>query len=325
MRIAYIGLSSPLAYYYDHHRNFTALQEWHWNPIIESPVGLVTLFDEIWFLHRALCPLTMRREPFVRFLNEDSDITELIQPFAKSIRDRDDPEFGARMEELDEVVSEQTQMFADTIRLASGMVPGRECPIDCHSHMMRLGDTPLSGSSWSSRHLAFDLLAVEQLSGTTSNRVELVTNTFTDACLPACPTTGPETEVTHEILVSRIPVLQTREGPVLEGIGRVRNNDYLAAFRAKLGTDAGQISREEIESTVAHIENEYGRYKVDVLLEHQAAAGLLTSIARNVFSALVPYVTEVGDLITSAETRRMNWTAFLASVDSQTTWPTRRH
>jgi len=52
-RTAYIGLSSPTAYLYDSD-NIYFKDEWDWNPIVESPTGLITLFDELWFLTRFL-------------------------------------------------------------------------------------------------------------------------------------------------------------------------------------------------------------------------------------------------------------------------------
>jgi hypothetical protein len=77
-RRAYIGLSSPTAYFYDH--NQTHFKEpWKWNPILESPQGLITLFDELWFLSRPLCPVSLRQENYVKFLDEDSSYISLIK------------------------------------------------------------------------------------------------------------------------------------------------------------------------------------------------------------------------------------------------------
>ena len=78
-RRAYIGLSSPTAYFYDHNQEFFKKEPWRWNPILESPQGLITLFDELWFLSRALCPVSLRKESYIKFMNEDSDYEHLIK------------------------------------------------------------------------------------------------------------------------------------------------------------------------------------------------------------------------------------------------------
>lgn len=65
MRVAFVGLSSPTAYFYDHKRKYLKKSSWQWTPILESPQGLATLFDEILFLHEALCPSTMKTQPTV--------------------------------------------------------------------------------------------------------------------------------------------------------------------------------------------------------------------------------------------------------------------
>ena len=71
MRIAYIGLSYPTFYDYLHEspktQNDTSSSP---NPVIESPWGLMILYDELWFLCESLCPNNMRKLPYVKFVDK---------------------------------------------------------------------------------------------------------------------------------------------------------------------------------------------------------------------------------------------------------------
>jgi hypothetical protein len=67
-RIAYVGLSTPVFYDYKYSaRETNADTRSSPNPILDSPYGLLLLYDEIWFLTRSLCPDNMRDLPYVNF------------------------------------------------------------------------------------------------------------------------------------------------------------------------------------------------------------------------------------------------------------------
>lgn len=71
MRRAYIGLSTPIGYDYKNQATKTKADTYSSpNPILDSPFGLLLLFDELVFLTRSLCPENMRRLPYVSFLDE---------------------------------------------------------------------------------------------------------------------------------------------------------------------------------------------------------------------------------------------------------------
>src|SRR5260370_15334750 len=71
MRTDFVGLSTPLFYDYRHPASRAPSDLYSSpNPILDSPFGLMLLYDEIWFLCRSLCPENMRESPHVRFLDE---------------------------------------------------------------------------------------------------------------------------------------------------------------------------------------------------------------------------------------------------------------
>jgi hypothetical protein len=70
-RIAYVGASGPIKYDYKH-----TLNSGYPNPILESPLGLMAVYDEIVFLHESICPKTMQKLDFIRFLSDREDIQD---------------------------------------------------------------------------------------------------------------------------------------------------------------------------------------------------------------------------------------------------------
>lgn len=66
-RKAFIGLSGPLAYDY---KPLQANRRSSPNPILEDSLGLLTLYDELIFTSRELCPINMRKLPYVSFLSD---------------------------------------------------------------------------------------------------------------------------------------------------------------------------------------------------------------------------------------------------------------
>ena len=77
-RHAYVGLSGPLLYDYEvqAERGPADLVSSP-NPILDSPFGLLLLYDDIWFLTRSLCPQNMRELPYVHFLDEEAALPTL--------------------------------------------------------------------------------------------------------------------------------------------------------------------------------------------------------------------------------------------------------
>jgi len=319
MRVALVGLSSPCGYLYDRSR-FEQVQPWTWNPILESPVGTAALFDEIWFLHRALCPLSMRSFHFVRFLNEESGFAELIDKELVRLHKYEDPGIQERMQQIIPMERKHAVRFGQIIDAATGMKPGPTAPIDNHSHPMKFGRHTATGDTWASGNIAFDLIMSQRLSEDSGKRIELITNSFTNGCIVPRRGDLAQSAASQALIVRRIPFLQTREGPVLEGIERLRTNEYLSDFRKKISRATSGAEAQDADVLVGRVEDEFSDYRNEVLLNHQGNAGLLQSTAWNLISfvarrVLPPGVLEAADLWEASQTRRMNWTAFLASLE----------
>jgi len=80
MRKAFVGLSTPLFYDYNNKKN------WKYpNPFLESPLGLVSMSDEIIFFDRSVCPKSMQKLPFVKFFTDKVDINDYLEKYHEQI------------------------------------------------------------------------------------------------------------------------------------------------------------------------------------------------------------------------------------------------
>ncbi len=78
MRRALVGYSTPIGYDYKFPAVESSDGRREANPILVGSMGLMLLYDEIWFAEEWLCPANMRALPYCRFLNrEKTDLAKL--------------------------------------------------------------------------------------------------------------------------------------------------------------------------------------------------------------------------------------------------------
>lgn len=318
-RRAYIGLSSPTAYFYDHNREYFQ-EQWDWNPILESPQGLITLFDEIYFLTRPLCPVSLRNESYVKFLDEDSDYTPLIKGIASTFMNEKLDGLIKENQFIEEIVrldynyaSEQFRRYNEVIQHVYGREPGEGAPIDNHSHSITIGGRSLVGNSMRLDLIAFDVAILGRLG---LRNIEFITNRFNNSALKKNENLIDKIRVSQGLTIKRIPVLQTPVGPVIDRIESIRESNFLIDFRGKIQTET---NHENLLEIVSSIEGEFQKYRNDVLLKKQKGSRLITSLANNALSLLigtiVPGVGEAKSTLQDIKARNFNWTGFLAELE----------
>lgn len=234
VRKAYIGVSYPLLYDY---KNTRFIQNQRTlgplpNPIIESPVGLMIMYDEIWFLTRALCPINMRSLPYVHYVDEEIptfDWKSIIQ-YVQSIE-------------------QQVEIRINRIPVDVGKMI-KEPGMDVHSREIIVGDTTLFLTSNKTNFL-LDYFIVEALQNVFFYDVELVTNSI--YTFPNVTKTA-SSEFVEQLIVRNVPNYLTKEGPYHECFEELRENEFLKDFRKWVISSHNHIQQSEISEMCDSVE-----------------------------------------------------------------------
>lgn len=317
-RIAYVGFSSPIFYDYRTPVPAGTRDEEIPNPILESPLGLQLLYDELWFPTVDFCPYNLRAAPYVRFLDLSGRFPPLRQYRPDDVADffRTDPALDARRRAHYDFCSEKWKDFRD--RLPTTW----DNAFDHHTHPIPIGDDFYQGHSIGLEALLFDLAIMSHLD---DPRVELVTNSFTHGWLSAETSPLPRLDLAEHLTVPRLPEYSSRHGPYHECVLEARDNRFLVHFRDWIGkadftgTEAAEIAR-EAEATLARLRNDIFVRHLD---ERTHFRSLSVTLAKKFIDAAVPFagpvVTGAGDVGKEvhhfATTRDKRWQAFLASLE----------
>lgn len=250
-RVAYIGISYPLLYDYDHQakRCSNDLSDSP-NPIIESPLGLITLFDELLFLCRSLCPNNMRNLPYVKFVDElypdfyFTNIAETAYEMEKSI-----------------FLTNHGLRFNDIVK---AMHIDNWTGLDTHTHGLQLGDIHLSASS-NEYHFLFDMYVFEALQQIYNEDIELIANSMFNIGT-ACG--GTQAELTDKIIISQIPNYIGVDGPYHSCMEELRENEFIKDFRKWIVKNHGNLQHSEIQEICVGVERNIGETQDRVLKKY---------------------------------------------------------
>lgn len=234
-RTAYIGISYPLLYDYEHQASKSSndLSDSP-NPIIESPLGLMIFYDEILFLCRSVCPNNMRNLPYVKFVDE-------LYP---------DFYFKGILEYADEMKNSITVTtnlsYKDIVKAlhVEGWIT------DAHTHSLKVGDITVSASS-NEYHFLFDLYVFQALQNLYDKDIELIANSrYTSGVSNG----GAKVEFIDRIIIPGIPNYISIEGPYHECMEELRENKYLKDFRRWVTEKHSNIQRPEIKEMCDAVE-----------------------------------------------------------------------
>ncbi|MEH7504062.1 hypothetical protein V7152_18945 [Neobacillus drentensis] len=330
MRVAYVGLSSPTGYFYGI-KDYIEDHAWGWNPILESPQGLSILYDEIWFLHKALCPASMLNLPYIKFLEDERET--LIHKILKVVF----------LNQVDESIKNyvDTNSPADFTHFSShiyrvfGNEPSLRYPVDNHSHEFHFCNAPIFGDSQRPDLLINDLMILEALEFEYPQiEFELVTNKFTTPRLEFKPIELYENQLAQNFLsmgmnmsIPYIPVIQNEVGPNLNLINIIRDDNNLIDFREKILSEINKEqtnNKYDIEKIAAEMRSNFRNYTKETL---NSSKGGLTWSYSNLLRWLT-YLVPNGDIIrggiNTVENMKENgkksdfrWASFVMSLEEE--------
>lgn len=236
-RIAYLGLSYPLFYDYQNQAPFSENDTWDSpNPIIESPLGLMILYDELWFLCESLCPSNMRGLSYVKYV--DKIYPDLYYKGAELFRK--DVELKLDYKGLD------YQDMLDRMNLTKSFGS-----LDNHSHGIKIGDIIRSGNA-DEENLKFDIYVFMALQERSVNSIELVSNSR--FCMNEFLSSPSDAEVIEKIIIPDVPNYLNKEGPYHPCIEELRENKYLIDFRKWIINTHNTIQKSEINEICADVD-----------------------------------------------------------------------
>lgn len=150
-RIGYIGLSTPIYYDYGYQASLTeADKSSSPNPILEGAFGALLLYDELWFLTKSLCPENMRHLSYVKYLDEMTEYPIL------------DREWMSSTEEMfhKQAIADFSSSSKDYETVKKGAGIYWDARTDNHTHGLQVREMLLSGNSWDSKNVLYDILTV---------------------------------------------------------------------------------------------------------------------------------------------------------------------
>jgi hypothetical protein len=314
-RRAFIGLSGPLLYDYEVQADPTpADQVSSPNPILDSPFGLLLLYDELWFLTRSLCPQNMRDLRYVRFVDEDGNLPRLadieVETSARSVHE--DPAAAQRYARVRRLF-EQYDAVLQTLHVDWGSGP------DNHTHTLRIGDIDTYANSVALESILFDLEVVRRL----DEDVELVANSFGQRWLDVSRPKLAESDLAHLLVVDRIPNIVFREGPYHPVIDEARENPHLQAFRTWVSATSASLDADDAKSIKVEVEAAIAETVRDVFLRYLDEHRLFLTQGKTLTGALadliVPYAGTAGTMLHGVRERRaaqeLRWQGFLVSLE----------
>lgn len=241
-RIAYIGLSYPIRF------DITLdIKSWMGYspllgerfPIIESPWGLMLLYDELWFLCKDVCPLNMRECSFVKYVVDLFPKINYKQLFdnAKKITNKPQNVYASMDEHYHEFQK-------STIYYTVSTGPTQVC---------RVGEMEVRSGSCPDNFL-FDTLIKKEIEKLSKKKVELIVSGNID--YEDYVRQENVFELSNELTLNGIPNYLTHYGPYHPVIDELRESNYLKDYRKWICGYHGHLQKSEIQEVKEAIENE---------------------------------------------------------------------
>ncbi|WP_158059364.1 hypothetical protein [Halorussus halophilus] len=301
--IAYLGVSSPLAYDYGRETDTKPP-----NPVLEAPLGLFLLYDELWFLHPCLCPENMQELEYVRFLSDRHDITD----YYESVEQLDE----------DEILGEEPPSVSRRPWKQYGELVKHVAPFAKYDNHGRLFDSHFYPDASYGNFLIDQFIASEL-----NTDVDYIANSAVMQILdpnPDVQSGHPKRLSTAEELVSRriatdLPNLQSPRGPYFEAVDDFRNIDSIGRFREKLDSSPEELDADSLDNEFREVRNRVFAAETDRSNVYKSVVSLMLIYAPGVGKA-ANTTSKLNDIVTyDARSRKHGWTNFLANVSLNAT------
>jgi hypothetical protein len=307
-RTAYIGLSGPVCYDYKNMLNTK-----YPNPILEAPLGLMVLYDEVVFLNETICPKSMQDLDFIKFLSDREDIKDLFEKIDEE-----------KMEEYRKKWQDKEFSFKGLRSIAERVAPFATW--DNHSRSIEeIHNTPNSASI--TNVLYDNLISHDQ-------GLPLITNSAIEECLISPMNSVLKENLVNIIVSEQIPNYLTEIDPFVETIYDIRGRPYIREFRSKIDDLIYNRDTESLNDLKTNVEKELNEITLEFTaraLDKMRIYNGIGSVAKAVVPEVLKNVPGLGlgiaayditkDFLEILDDRKHTWAGFL--VDLRRHKPTR--
>ncbi|HYG49289.1 MAG TPA: hypothetical protein VD905_00225 [Flavobacteriales bacterium] len=264
MRRAFIGLSSPLGYNYAN--NFED-NNGKPNPLLDSPMGLFLFYDEIWFINRRTCPVNCEKLPYVKFLDEEYNLNNLILD-----------QFSWENQKIEKQIHPNLQKFAGDrwIKSIEINVGKERWGIDNHSRHFKLGKIGVIPNPTIGNLMIDDYIANHY-------HLELITNSYTSVLASSTNVKsedGLKNSLTQLLICENIPNFQLESGPYHSFIDDLRSEPLLINFRKKIDEITKNKKPEEADNLKKELNKAMEIYQNELILKIMDKNQLFKSVGK---------------------------------------------
>lgn len=314
MRKAFIGSSSPILYDYAEKASKAPSDlSSSPNPILESPFGILLMFDEIYFLCRSFCPENMRNLPYVHFMDEEGLLPNLTDLNYDKIRSEVEAQKTAGILKYDNRpthIELLEEWGLDWVKRA-----------DNHTHGLKFGGIE-SGGNQDLHNLVFDQLVLKKIG---DSEFELITNTLTDHYLSTEQSSYRNNYFSELIVVNDIPNYLTPKGPYHPCIEEVRENKYLKEFRKWVLAQKIPADKKEIKDIQNEVENVIRQAQKDIFLKYLDEKNHYKTIGKaaigDAVGCFIPGIGTLGACVEEnkkeKQKQEIKWQGFVVSAKKQ--------
>lgn len=207
IRKALVGYSSPIGYYY----NFESERGFP-GSIIEAPLSLLILYDEIWFMSKDLCPYNLVDLPYIHFVDEEILPEGLPADFSEGLESpyeiNDFPWDYWRSKIEDSFVS--------------------DARYDNHARSRLFGELSVLPTPGSYKNFLADYYIAEKFD------FELVENSVNSIWMSSFAENILSMQTSEHLLVPKLPSFQSINGPYHPFIEDLRKDNLINDYREKM-------------------------------------------------------------------------------------------
>lgn len=319
MRIAYIGLSSPIFYDYKTPASKAPSDTYSSpNPILDSAFGLFLLYDELWFVCRSVCPENMRNLPYVKFLDE-SGILPSIEDIPE-INFHDLIKSDNKLLDKYETFYNERKDYWQTVKNIG--ISWKDVAPDNHTHSLQISGKNLSANSLRPELVLFDLEILKRIG---KKNVELITNTFNQIWLENSENPLAKIKLSELLVIENIPNYLTKMGPYHPCVEEARDNSYLKSYRKWISQRKILTgSEQELVDIKREVQEAINEAQDEIFLKHLNPRGHYTSIGKLIGGIIIDiYLTGASSVVSLLKegfsyykNRDARWQGFIVSTRS---------